>query len=80
MNQYVRGATSSLEAAVLGLLLKRISSPSSLLALLDEQAKVVHYSTFLGNHYSHDDVPGRSKGDRPRPKYGAALEPSVTKM
>jgi len=39
MNQYVAGKLSSLEASVLGLLLKRISSPSSLRGLLDEQRK-----------------------------------------
>ena len=39
MGQYVAGKLSPLEAAVLGLLLKRASSPSSLRALLDEQTK-----------------------------------------
>lgn len=39
MSQYVKGDLSELEVAVLGLLLKRISTPSSLFNLLDEQSK-----------------------------------------
>lgn len=39
MTQYVQGKLSAFEASVLGLLLKRISNPSALIQLLDEQCK-----------------------------------------